>query len=225
MVLTLWSLLASLFGLGLALGVVIAVGLLLFFQVRSVMKNQTGIEDWIREKADYRYKVYRTLLQTELKCILSKIKEVRQTVHMALQPRQTGEPQTGLNSAHSCGARLPAAGYRLELPAGRGRGGVAGGGRDRPVHSHQVARAGVPGTAVLSRREQLRQKEDKRERTREYEIGGKHCKLPSLYCAAVSAYSGSWLPVSQGLSVCCHPPCTDEPRVPVQPGQAVRVTR
>ena len=55
-VLTLWSLLASLFGLGLALGVVIAVGLLLFFQVRSVMKNQTGIEDWIREKADYRCK-------------------------------------------------------------------------------------------------------------------------------------------------------------------------
>ena len=107
MVLSLWSLLAALFGLGLAIGVVIAVklkmtcnldrfpvwlwewvgdpsrtkiwyqilqvGLLFFFQIRSILRNQTGIisllhklynlklnptcsgiEDWIREKADYR---------------------------------------------------------------------------------------------------------------------------------------------------------------------------
>jgi len=30
------------------------VGLLFFFQIRSILRNQTGIEDWIREKADYR---------------------------------------------------------------------------------------------------------------------------------------------------------------------------
>ena len=53
-ILTLWSLLGALFGLGLALGVVIAVGMLLFFQVKAIMKNQTGIEDWIKEKADFR---------------------------------------------------------------------------------------------------------------------------------------------------------------------------
>jgi len=53
-VLTLWSLLAALFGMGLAIGVVIAVGLLLYFQFRSILRNQTGIEDWIREKAEYR---------------------------------------------------------------------------------------------------------------------------------------------------------------------------
>ena len=57
-VLTLWSLLAALFGLGLAIGVVIAVkliisnkneiiqmlqvGLLFFFQIRSILRNQTG---------------------------------------------------------------------------------------------------------------------------------------------------------------------------------------
>ena len=33
-ILTLWSLLGALFGLGLSLGVVVAVGMLLFFQVR-----------------------------------------------------------------------------------------------------------------------------------------------------------------------------------------------
>ena len=60
-VLTLWSLLGALFGLGLALGVVIAVGMLLVFQLKAVAKNQTGIEDWIKEKADFR------LRQTERK--------------------------------------------------------------------------------------------------------------------------------------------------------------
>ena len=86
-------------------------------------------------------------------------------------------------------------------------------------------------------REQLRQKEDKRGRTREYQI--------------VNHYSGKWLPLSQasvlvdfvnleilvnyhvcelpmidikfftwslsqGCGVCTHPPCTDEPRIPLQ---------
>ena len=60
-------------------------------------------------------------------------------------------------------------------------------------------------------REQLKQKEDKRERTREYQI--------------ISKYTGAWFPVSQGVSVCCHPPCTDEPRIQVEVGDMVRVTR
>ena len=89
-------------------------------------------------------------------------------------------------------------------------------------------------------REQLRQKEDKRGRTREYQI--------------VNHYSGKWLPLSQasvlvdfvnleilvnfimcvnclwltealkfftwslsqGCAVCTHPPCTDEPRILLQ---------
>ena len=38
------------------MGVVIAVGLLLVFQVKSIMRNQTGIEDWIMEKATYRHR-------------------------------------------------------------------------------------------------------------------------------------------------------------------------
>ncbi len=52
--LNLVTLIVVLFGLGLAIGVVLAVGALLFFQLRSVIRNQTGIEDWIMEKAAYR---------------------------------------------------------------------------------------------------------------------------------------------------------------------------
>ena len=52
--LNLLSLILILFGLGLAIGVILAVGALLFFQLRSIVRNQTGIEDWIMEKAAYR---------------------------------------------------------------------------------------------------------------------------------------------------------------------------
>merc|ERR1712058_125743 len=57
-------------------------------------------------------------------------------------------------------------------------------------------------------REQLMQKEEKRGRTREYGI--------------VRAYSGAWFPLSQGLGVCCHPPCTDEPRIDCREGTESR---
>lgn len=52
--LTTWSLILTVFNVGLAIGVVIAVGMLLYFQIRSILKNRTGIEDWILEKAIYR---------------------------------------------------------------------------------------------------------------------------------------------------------------------------
>merc|ERR1712223_1505358 len=54
--LTLTTLLVVMFALGLAIGVVLAVGALLYFQLRSIWRNQTGIEDWILEKAYYRRK-------------------------------------------------------------------------------------------------------------------------------------------------------------------------
>jgi len=54
--LTLTTLLVVMFALGLAIGVVLAVGALLYFQMRSIWRNQTGIEDWILEKAYYRRK-------------------------------------------------------------------------------------------------------------------------------------------------------------------------
>lgn len=48
------SLVLCVFSLGLAVGVVIAVGMLLVFQLRSILRNCTGIEDWILEKARHR---------------------------------------------------------------------------------------------------------------------------------------------------------------------------
>lgn len=52
--LTTWSLIFTIFNIGLSIGVVIAVGMLLFFQIRAVFRNKTGIEEWILDKAIYR---------------------------------------------------------------------------------------------------------------------------------------------------------------------------
>lgn len=52
--LSIGSLVMCVFSLGLAVGVVIAVGMLLVFQLRSIVRNRTAIEDWILEKARYR---------------------------------------------------------------------------------------------------------------------------------------------------------------------------
>jgi palmitoyltransferase ZDHHC6 len=54
--LTTWSLIFTVFNIGLSIGVVIAVGMLLFFQLRSIIRNRTGIEEWILDKAVYRRK-------------------------------------------------------------------------------------------------------------------------------------------------------------------------
>lgn len=48
------SLVLCILSLGLAIGVVIAVGMLFVFQVMAICRNRTGIEDWILEKAKYR---------------------------------------------------------------------------------------------------------------------------------------------------------------------------
>jgi len=162
-VLSLWSLLAALFGLGLAIGVVIAVGLLFFFQIRSILRNQTGIEDWIREKADYR------LASSGVRFVwpydVGRWNNLKQVINWSCQPLGDGISWPVVEGADQ---------YTLT-------------------------------------REQLRQKEDKRGRTREYQI--------------VNHYSGKWLPLSQGCGVCTHPPCTDEPRIPLEHGERVRVTR
>ena len=55
-ILTAWTLPTALFGLGLSIGVVIAVGILLIAQLRAILRNQTWIEDWIRDKCDYRHR-------------------------------------------------------------------------------------------------------------------------------------------------------------------------
>ncbi|XP_039276617.1 palmitoyltransferase ZDHHC6 [Nilaparvata lugens] len=47
-------LIVCVFALGLSFGVVLAVGMLLYFQIRAIARNRTGIEDWILEKAIHR---------------------------------------------------------------------------------------------------------------------------------------------------------------------------
>lgn len=162
-ILSIWSLLAALFGLGLAIGVVIAVGLLFFFQLRSILRNQTGIEDWIREKADYRLSAAGSVFVWPYD--MGRWQNLRQVITWTCWPTGNG----------------------LEWPVVEG------------------------ADQYTLTREQLRQKEDKRGRTREYQI--------------VIPYSGKWAPLSQGLGVCCHPPCTDEPRIALTAGDRVRVTR
>lgn len=44
-------LICMLFGIGLAIGVTLAVSFLLYYQLKSIAKNETGIESWIVEKA------------------------------------------------------------------------------------------------------------------------------------------------------------------------------
>lgn len=63
----------------------------------------------------------------------------------------------------------------------------------------------------INQLEQIAQKQEKRERTKIYRI--------------VRKYSGSWIPVTQGLTVCCNPPCTDEPRIRLEIDDTVIVTR
>ncbi|ESO04776.1 hypothetical protein HELRODRAFT_191722 [Helobdella robusta] len=44
----------SMMAVGMAVGVVISVGSLFVIQLKVILKNETGIETWIREKANYR---------------------------------------------------------------------------------------------------------------------------------------------------------------------------
>lgn len=50
------ELIVCMFAMGMALGVTIAVGILLIIQIKSIVRNQTGIENWISQKADHRRK-------------------------------------------------------------------------------------------------------------------------------------------------------------------------
>lgn len=60
--------------------------------------------------------------------------------------------------------------------------------------------------------EQIAQKEEKRARTRTYSIQ--------------KAATGSWIPFwSQGFVVAINTPCTDEPRIKLDMGDIVKVTR
>ena len=103
--------------------------MLLFFQVKSILKNQTGIEDWIKEKADYRLRRSEATFQWPYD--LGRWDNWKQVVGLSCRPSSDGIIWPVVEGCDQ---------YTLT-------------------------------------REQLKQKEDKRERTREYQVG---FSLPSL---------------------------------------------
>lgn len=64
---------------------------------------------------------------------------------------------------------------------------------------------------LLFQREQIAQKNEKRQRSRLYKI--------------VETASGYWFPITKGLKVCLHPPCTDESRLKLKKDETILVTR
>ncbi|XP_058444536.1 palmitoyltransferase ZDHHC6 [Malaya genurostris] len=160
----LWSLILGVFNIGLAIGVIIAVGMLLFFQVRAILNNRTGIEDWILEKAKHRRE---------------------NGGKRFIYPYDLGKWRNILQVANwTC------------APVGNGIEWAVADGCDQ----------------FTLTKEQLQQKSEKRARTRTYTIN--------------RPVSGSWAPLcSQGCRVCLSPPLTDEPRIRLEVGDVVRVTR
>lgn len=50
---SLYTLIGSMFAIGLAFGIIISVGILLIVQTKAIWRNRTGIEDWIEQKVGY----------------------------------------------------------------------------------------------------------------------------------------------------------------------------
>lgn len=49
-VFSLYTLVGSMFAIGLAFGIIVSVGILFIVQIKGIIKNRTGIEDWIEQK-------------------------------------------------------------------------------------------------------------------------------------------------------------------------------
>uniref|UniRef100_A0A0B7A3E4 Palmitoyltransferase n=1 Tax=Arion vulgaris TaxID=1028688 RepID=A0A0B7A3E4_9EUPU len=154
----------TMFAVGLAIGVIIAVGMLFYIQIRSVLKNESGIESWIVDKA-----LDRDREEDEGEFVypynLGWKKNLKQVFTF------TGKPKSN--------------GYTWDVVDGCNQFTLTA--------------------------EQLLQKREKRERTIEYVVK--------------ENYSGYMFPVSKGLRVGCCVPCTDEPRISVNVGDHVLVTR
>lgn len=160
---SIFALILAVFTIGLSIGVVIAVGMLLYFQLMAIFRNRTGIEDWIMEKAYYRR------LGTSEKFI---------------HPYSRG---------YLINAKQVFTWHCVPI----------GDGITWPI---------IDGCDQYTlTREQLAQKMEKRKRACRYRI--------------VVRASGSWIPVSHGWRVLCRPPCTDEPRIKLDVGDMVVVTR
>lgn len=160
---SIFILILVIFSIGLSIGVILAVGTLLYFQLLSIVKNRTEIEAWISEKADYRRS------GTKDKFVYPYSKGWRFNVRQVL--------------TWDC------------TPVGDG--------------IHWPVIEGCDQYTLT--REQLAQKKDKRKRARTYRI--------------IKEASGARLPITHGCGVLRHSPCTDEPRIKLNVGDIVTITR
>ncbi|XP_018327685.1 palmitoyltransferase ZDHHC6 [Agrilus planipennis] len=161
--LSLHGVILTVFALGLAVGVVVAVGMVFVFQMLAVIRNRTGIEDWILQKAIHRRSDSHEVFIFPYD--LGRKENIRQVLNWSLQPLGDG--------------------------------------------IHWPVREGCDQYTLT--KEQLEQKNEKKERSRIYSI--------------VRPVSGSWFPISYGFGTFFHPVCTDEPRLKLEIGDEVLVTR
>ncbi|TMW54341.1 hypothetical protein DOY81_000614 [Sarcophaga bullata] len=163
---TMYSIILCIFSMGLAIGVVIALGMLLYFQLKSIIKNQTGIEMWIVEKALYRRMHNPDLDDFVYPYDLGWWKNIKQVFNNDCVAKGTGIEWPVIDGCNQ---------YTLTC-------------------------------------EQIAQKCEKRARTRTFKC--------------IRKATGSYLPLfSQGFRVCLSPPCTDEPRLRLEPDDIIKVTR
>lgn len=197
--LTTWSLIFTVFNIGLSIGVVIAVGMLLFFQIRSIIKNRTGIEDWVLDKAVYRRKM-----------MTRAAREAGDGEYHAepfVYPYDLGSLWKNISQVLNFTCSPIGDGVTWPVVDGCDQYTLTVGKKFSDKY-----RDSQSGFYHLFKREQLAQKVEKRARTRRYRI--------------ISKVSGSWMPFwSQGFKVCVHPPLTDEPRIALNIGDFVNVTR
>ncbi|KAJ8922061.1 hypothetical protein NQ315_008702 [Exocentrus adspersus] len=159
----LYGLIMCVLALGFAIGVVVAVGMLLYFQLRAIVRNRTAIEDWILEKANFRR---------------------RDSGKMFVFPYDLG-PRVNCFQVFTLSCH----------PVGDG------------IHWPVVN--GCDQYTLT--REQIEQKNEKRLKTKVYSI--------------IRPASGYWFPITHGFRVCISFPCTDEPRIKLEVGDKVLVTR
>ncbi|XP_072164686.1 palmitoyltransferase ZDHHC6-like [Diadema setosum] len=160
---TIIHIICSILAIGFALGVCIAVGILFFIQMKSILKNETGIETWIKTKANARHR--------------RKGTEFIYPYHLGWK-KNLAEVFTWSG-----------------IPNGDGM--------------EWVVREGCDQYTLT--REQLAQKVEKKHRLVEYEV--------------TDDYSGSVCAISHGICTCIRIPLSDEPRIKVEIGDIIMVSR
>ena len=206
-----WSFVVCMFASGLAIGVVVAVGLLFVMEMKAVFRNRTGIEDWIVEKADDRLEnLFLMDRQQQNRREETRAKNVADVVVDDGVKTLDNDVSSTKNPTTATPPSPPTFLFPYDLGWRENTRQVInvdfrprGDGLFWPV---------LPGCDQYTlTREQLLQKAEKRDRTVVYHV--------------VRAYAGSFCPASFGPRAVWGIPCTDEHRLAVAVGEEIRVTR